>query len=66
MEGKLSNPRARATRAACMEKIYEIPRACAARELCADFLPIKSTVYRLVCVNDATKFKEATHRKIAR
>jgi hypothetical protein len=27
-DGKLSNPRVRATRAACMEKIHEIPRAC--------------------------------------
>ena len=39
-----SYPRARATRAACMEKIYEIPRATAARVRCASSLPVKDTV----------------------
>ena len=29
LEVELSNPRVRAARARCMEKIYEIPRACA-------------------------------------
>jgi hypothetical protein len=35
---------ARAARAACMEKIYEIPRAGAARDQCASFFLINSTV----------------------
>jgi hypothetical protein len=35
---------ARAARAACMEKIYEIPRAAAARARCASSLPVKYTV----------------------
>ena len=43
-EGKLSNPHARAARAACMEKIYEIPRAREPRASCAGFVLFKSTV----------------------
>ena len=35
---------ARAARAACMEKIYEIPCAGAARASCASSLPIKYTI----------------------
>ena len=42
-----SYPRARATRAACMEKIYEIPCAWAAWDLCAGSLFVKSTVLLL-------------------
>ena len=42
-----SYPRARATRAACMEKIYEIPCAWAAWDLCAGSLLVKSTVLLL-------------------
>ena len=42
-----SYPRARATRAACMEKIYEIPCAWAAWDLCAGSLLVKSTVLPL-------------------
>jgi hypothetical protein len=39
---------ARAVRAACMEKIYEIPRARAARASCSGFVPVKSIVLNLV------------------
>ena len=42
-----SYPRGRATRAACMEKIYEIPCAWAAWDLCAGSLLVKSTVLLL-------------------
>ena len=45
--GKLSNPGGHAARARGMKffsKIYEIPRAAAARVLCASFVPVKFTV----------------------
>jgi hypothetical protein len=46
-EGKLSNARCGVARARCMNffsKIYEIPRATAARARCASSLPVKFTV----------------------
>jgi hypothetical protein len=57
-EGKLSNPRRRAARARCMNffsKIYEIPRAAAARAWCASSLPVKYTV--VVGPFDTCKFR---------
>ena len=61
-ESKLSNPHARAARAACMEKIYEISRARAARGAMR-WLPTKqvysiglqpSRLYRLYCSGSMT------------
>ena len=43
-EGKLSNPRGRAARAPCREKIYGNPRARAAHAPCIDFAAAKNTV----------------------
>jgi hypothetical protein len=53
-EGKLSNPRSRAARAPCMEKIYENPRSRATRTLCSGYLLIKSTVHLYGCTMTCT------------
>jgi hypothetical protein len=49
-ENTLSNPRARAARARCMEKIYgnlrKLARARAARALCSYFVPPRGTVLK--------------------
>ena len=53
---------ARTARAACMEKIYEIPRAPFARPRCANFLLINSAVLH-VCVYTAITARSAcVHR----
>ena len=48
---------ARAAWAACMEKIYEIPRAGAARALCADPVLFKSTVPGIYSCRSRSKFR---------
>ena len=49
LEVELSNPRVRAARARCMEKIYEIPRACAVPFLYNNLLCHNDTVANRTC-----------------